>query len=67
MIAKDLLKAFHARRGPVYVEVMNFHDVYWVQVVKQDLISTIDNKFQPDEDTGFYLDERGFFSKDHGV
>lgn len=63
VIAKDLLKKLNDRKGPVYVEIDNFNDGYWIQVVKQDLIANI-KKFKLDEETGFELDVNGYFSKD---
>jgi len=65
MITKNLLKMLNDRKGPVYVEVCNFDDLFWIQAVKQDLINTIKTKFAPDVECGFELDVEGFFSKDY--
>ena len=64
MITKNLLKMLNDRKGPVFVEVVNFNDVFWVQAVKQDLINVIKSNFAPDVECGFELDLEGFFGKD---
>ena len=68
VIAKDLLKKLNDRKGPVYVEIDNFNDGYWIQVVKLDLIYKIKESFQLDDETGFEFDcNTGCFSKDYPV
>ena len=64
MIKKDLIKQLTAYRGPVLVEVQNFNDTFWIQAVKSDLIVQLNDKFGPDEETGFELDKNGYFGKD---
>ena len=64
MIQKDLIKKLTAHRGPVLVEVVNFHDAYWIQAVKYDLIIQIKAKFNAEDETGFELDDNGYLSKD---
>lgn len=64
MIAKDLLKKISSHKGALMVEIQNFNDVFWVQTVKGDLYRSIKNSFQLDEETGFELDDEGFFGKD---
>lgn len=70
MIAKDLMKRIAADKGPLFVEISNFntHCVYthWVKVVKRDLIDMV-RQFNPDQETGYELDSRGFFGKDYSV
>jgi len=55
MIAKDLLRALRAYKGPVFVEVSNGTDVHVVQAVKSDLLAFINGNFLPDEQTGYTL------------
>lgn len=64
MITKNLLKMLNDQKGPIYVEVVNFNDVFWVQAVKQDLINIIKTNFAPDVECGFVLDLEGFLGKD---
>lgn len=65
MIAKKLINQLRKSKGPIHVEVINFHDTFWVQAVKSDLIKMIQEKFQDFEETGFELDEQGRFGKDY--
>lgn len=67
MTQKDLIKKLTAHRGPVFVEVVNFHDAYWLQAVKSDVIVQIKAKFGADDETGFELDDNGYLSKDYKV
>lgn len=67
MIARDLIKKLRRTRGPILVEVVNFHDEFWIQAVKLDLIMMIHDKFAPDAETGFELDKQGRFGKDYKV
>ena len=65
MIAKDLIKKIRDNRaGYVMIEVQNFNDVFYVQGVKSSLIDTIKNRFESDEETGFEIDDDGYFGKD---
>lgn len=64
MITKNLLKMLNDQKGPIYVEVQNFNDIFWIQAVKSDLIVQLNAKFGPDEETGFELDKNGYFGKD---
>jgi hypothetical protein len=66
MIAKDLMKRIAAEKGPLFVEISNFNDTHWVKVVKRDLIDMV-RQFNPDQETGYELDSRGFFGKDYSV
>ena len=64
MIAKDLLKKISAHKGALMVEIANFDDVFWVQAVKGDIYRSIKEAFDPDQETGFELDDEGFLGKD---
>ena len=66
MIAKELIKKIKDdRNGYIMLEVVNSDDDigFNVQVIKSDLISRLERKFKSDEETGYYLDNCGFFSK----
>lgn len=63
MIANQLMKLIRARRGPVIVEINNFHDTFYVQAVKADLLLQF-ARFKDNEETGFEIDASGFLSKD---
>jgi hypothetical protein len=64
MIAKDLIKKIkNDRNGYVMIQVSNFDDSFFVQGVKSDLIRTIKESFKPDQETGFVIDDCGYFSK----
>lgn len=65
MITQDLVKKIRKSRGPILVEVMNFHDEFWIQAVKADLIQMLQEKFHEDQETGFEIDEQGRFGKDY--
>ena len=66
MIQKDLIKKIkNDRNGYIYVEVTNFNDSFWVQAVKSDLINMLKNTFDPEFETGFVLDDMGYFGKDY--
>lgn len=66
MIQKDLIKKIkNDRNGYIYVEVSNFNDSFWVQAVKSDLINMLKERFQADQETGFELDNMGYFGKDY--
>lgn len=67
MIAKNLIAKIRKAKGPVYVETFNFNDAFWVQAVKSDLISLILEKFDLDTETGFELDDQGYFGKDYAT
>ena len=67
MITKNLLKMLNDRKGPVFVEVVNFDDVFWVQAVKQDLINMIKGNFDLDAECGFEIDLDGYFCKDFNI
>jgi len=54
MIAKDLLRALRAYKGPVFVEVSNGTDVHVVQAVKSDLLALIRDVL-PTQETGYTL------------
>lgn len=64
MIAKQLLQAIKAHKGPLLVEICNFDDVFWIQAVKSDLLAQLDC-FKATDETGFILDSRGHLSKDY--
>lgn len=66
MIAKTLISQIRKTRGPIFVEVSNFDDGFWIQAVKSDLISML-TRFDDGEETGFELNETGYFSKDYKV
>jgi hypothetical protein len=63
MIASRLISLIKSRRGPIYVEVNNFNDTFYVQIVKSDLLLQI-AKFAHDEETGFELGASGVLGKD---
>ena len=67
MIQKDLIKKLQAHRGQVLVEIQNFNDSFWIQAVKSDLIVQIKAKFNANDETGFVLDENGYFGKDYSA
>ena len=63
MIAKDLIKKIkNDRNGYIMIQVSNFDDSFFVQGVKSDLIRMLKD-FQPEQETGFILDDCGYFSK----
>ena len=62
MIAKQLLKKIRAHRGPIIVEIQNFHDVFFVQAVKADILLQF-AKFRDDDETGFDLGSEGYLFK----
>ena len=64
MITKNLISQIRKAKGPVFIEISNFDDVFWVQAVKSDLIKMIGESFEADLETGFVLDKNGYFSKD---
>lgn len=64
MNRKQTLKAINAHRGPIYVEVSNFNDTFWIQAVKTSVIDTLKG-FKDNEETGFILDADGYFGKDY--
>lgn len=65
MIAKELIKKIkNDRSGYVMIHVSNFNDSFFVQGVKHDLLRMLKN-FKPDQETGFILDDNGYFSKDY--
>lgn len=68
MIAKDLLKKLKAHRGDLFVECMNFNDVFWIKASRHDVTQTIATRFKPTEETGFILETSqlaGYFGKDY--
>jgi hypothetical protein len=68
MIASKLIIEVRKFKGPIYMEVQNFNDCFWVQVVKTDLLAMIKGNFDMDFETGFILDEKhgaGYFGKDY--
>ena len=68
MIASKLITEIRKFKGPIYVEALNFNDVFWVQVVKSDLLAMIKGNFDTDFETGFILEDRqglGYFGKDY--
>jgi hypothetical protein len=68
MIAKKLIAEVRKFKGPIYVEVANFNDTFWVQVVKSDLLLMIKDSFDADFETGFELEDKfgsGYFGKDY--
>lgn len=73
MIVKKLIAEIKKFRGPIYVEVQNFNDVFYVQAVKGDLIKMLEDGFGAnmaknlDEECGFELDKNGYFGKDFAV
>lgn len=64
MIAKNLISQIRKAKGPIFIEISNFNDMFWVQAVKSDLIKMIGESFGADLETGFILDKNGYFSKD---
>lgn len=64
MISKQLLQAIKAHKGPIFVEICNFNDIFWIQAVKADLLAQL-NCFEANDETGFVLDSRGHLTKDY--
>ena len=64
MIAKELIKRIRNTKGPIFVEVTNFDDGFWIQAKKVDLLSML-SRFEADTETGFAIDEKGYFGKDY--
>lgn len=67
MIANQLFKQIKAQRGPILVEISNFDDTFYIQVVKADLITQLSARFGADDETGFIIDSNGFVSKDENA
>lgn len=68
MIASKLITEVRKFKGPIYIEAQNFNDVFWIQVVKSDLLESIKGNFDSDFETGFILEEKfgaGYFGKDY--
>jgi len=63
MIRSDLIKALKAHKGPVWLEISNHNDSFYIQAVKSDLICQISNNFSEGEETGFEIDSNGYFNK----
>jgi len=64
MIASKLIQTIKAHRGPIFVEVCNFNDCFWIQVVKSDLLAQL-SPFEADAETGFELNADGCLGKDY--
>ena len=64
MIAKKLINEVRKFKGPIYVEVQNFNDGFWIKANKADLLEMIKDSFDSDFETGFELDAKGYFGKD---
>ena len=64
MIRSDLIKALKSHKGPVWIEVQNHNDCFYVQAVKSDLICQMSNNFSEGEETGFEIDSNGYFNKE---
>ena len=54
MTNKELIKQIRSLRGNLFVPVNSKHDTYFVKVVKNDLISTLN----PNDEAVFYIDTR---------
>jgi len=54
MTNKELIKQIRSLRGNLFVPVNSKHDTYFVKVVKNDLISTLN----PNGEAVFYIDTR---------
>lgn len=73
MIRKTLLAKLRAHKGPIYLDVNNHNDGFWLQGVKSDLIEQMTLRFQADnQETGFDLDTEqtpgiAFFGKDYSA
>jgi hypothetical protein len=68
MTSKDLLAALRKHTGPIYLDVNNSNDCFWLQGVKSDLIEQMSSKFpDPAQETGFEIDAEGYFSKDYSA
>lgn len=65
MIAKELINKLKSHKGPIYLDVNNHNDGFWFQGVRSDLVYQLTHKFKPDEETGFEMDEDGYFGKDY--
>lgn len=57
MISKDLVKAIRATKGPIYVAVCSAHDVYYIQAVKSDLVTSFTFP-DPSEETHMEITQR---------
>ena len=70
MIARELIAKIQKFKGPIYTEVANFDDVFYVQIVKSDLVAMIRSAFganlaeRLENECGFELDDHGYFGKD---
>lgn len=67
MIAKKLINEVRKFRGPIYVEIQNFNDVFWIKANKADLLTMIKDSFDANFETGFELDAQGYFGKDFSI
>ena len=67
MIAKKLIAEVRKFKGPIFVEIQNFNDIFWIKANKADLINMIKGSFDPDFETGFELDAQGYFGKDFNI
>jgi hypothetical protein len=67
MIAKKLIAEVRKFKGPIFVEIQNFNDIFWIKTNKSDLIDMIKEGFDSDFETGFELDAQGYFGKDFGI
>ena len=67
MIAKQMIAEVRKFKGPIFAEVQNFNDIFWIKANKSDLIDMIKNSFDSDFETGFELDAQGYFGKDFGI
>ena len=54
MMRETILLDIRSARGEMFVELHGPHDVYYVKVVKSDLIRLFE-KFKPYEETGFEI------------
>ena len=55
MIQENIIREIRSARGEICVEIQNQHDVYYVKVVKSDLIRLFQEKFEQWEETGFQI------------
>jgi hypothetical protein len=66
MITRELLQKIRSHKGPLYVEINNHDDNFWVQVVKSDLLFVL-SRLDAESESGFVLDSRGYFSIDYAT
>ena len=70
MIREDIIIKIRSARGEMVVEMLGWHDVYHVKIVKTDLINMFKEKFKPYEETGFEIlckDDTYYCVRDYNI